>query len=93
MNDSAEFQPFLNGNFGALVFIVTYIGFYGLNLIVYFSYQFMNDNSNSCEDEEISNEFFSTLHHINERQQIYSEKKFKGYSIFLISFKIFRSID
>ena len=63
-------RPFLAGNFGALIFMVTYIGFYGLGVSIYFAYQLMADNSHSGADE-IPSEFFSTFHHINERQDIY----------------------
>lgn len=63
-------RPFLAGNFGASVFMATYIGFYGLCIIMYFVSQFMSENTDRREDE-IPTEFFSTFHQINERQQIY----------------------
>lgn len=74
-----EDQHFLYGNFGALVFMTTYIGLYGMGIIVYFTYQFMTDSKDNHE-AEIPSEFFTTFHHINERQDIYSknfEKKTK----------------
>ena len=64
---------FLTGNFGASIFMVTYIGLYGMGIIVYFACQFMTDARDNHENE-ISSEFFSTFHHINERQEIYSMK-------------------
>jgi hypothetical protein len=66
-----ENRDFLISNFGASIFMATYIGFYGMGLIVYFTCQFMTDVKESHEDEIPSN-FFSTFHHINERQDIYS---------------------
>lgn len=51
--------------------MATYIGFYGMGLIVYFTCQFMNDTKDHHEDQ-IPPGFFSTFHHINERQIIYS---------------------
>ena len=64
-------QYFLSGNFGASVFITTYIGFYGLGVILYFTFQFMADSKDNHLDD-ISIEFFSAFHHISERQEIYS---------------------
>ncbi len=66
-----ENRHFLHGNFGASIFMVTYIGLYGMGVIVYFACQFMTDSRDNREDE-IPNIFFSTFHHINERQNIYS---------------------
>lgn len=51
--------------------MATYIGFYGMGLIIYFTCQFMNDTKDNHENE-IPRGFFSTFHHINERQFIYS---------------------
>jgi hypothetical protein len=70
---TTDFQNryFLAGNFGASIFMATYIGFYGLGMILYFASQFMTDNRHDQENE-IPNEFFSTFHRINERQKIYS---------------------
>jgi hypothetical protein len=65
-------RPFLAGNFGAVVFMIAYIGFYGLTIIIYFVYQFMADNTQSYDDQ-IPNSFFSTFHHINERQNVYGK--------------------
>ncbi|CAF0938566.1 unnamed protein product [Rotaria sordida] len=63
---------FLIGNFGALVFMIIYIGFYGMGMIVYFTCQFMNESRDNHENK-IPDEFFSTFHHINERQEIYNQ--------------------
>ncbi len=70
---TSEFEDrhFLIGNFGASIFMATYIGLYGMGIIVYFACQFMTDSRDNHEDE-IPQEFFSTFHHINERQDIYS---------------------
>ena len=67
-----ENRSFLSGNFGASIFLATYIGFYGIGLIIYFTCQFMND-SKDYSDDEIPTEFFKTFHHINDRQDIYSK--------------------
>lgn len=64
---------FLSGNLGAVAFLISYIGFYGFGLILYFAYQFISENSYQLEDE-IPAEFFQTFHHINERQDIYRKK-------------------
>lgn len=61
----------LVGNFGASVFMATYIGFYGLTIIVYFVYQFMSNDSDDDSDD-IPSQFFHTFRDINQRQQIYS---------------------
>ena len=66
-----QYQHFLAGNFGALVFMSTYIGFYGMGIIIYFTYQFMTDSQDNHVDEIPSN-FFSTYHQIRHRQEIYS---------------------
>ena len=70
-SSNIESRFFLTGNFGASVFMATYIGFYGMGLIIYFTCQFMNDTRDNHENE-IPRGFFSTFHHINERQFIYS---------------------
>ena len=70
-NYNIDTRWFLTGNVGASIFMATYIGFYGMGLIIYFSCQFMNDTKENHENE-IPPGFFSTLHHINERQFIYS---------------------
>jgi hypothetical protein len=62
---------FLSGNFGASVFMATYIGFYGMGIILYFTIQFMTDSRDNHQDD-ISMEFFSTFHEITEREEIYS---------------------
>ncbi len=66
-----ENQYFLHGNFGASVFMATYIGFYGMSIIVYFACQLMGD-SKYIQEDEIPSGFFPTLNRINERQDIYS---------------------
>jgi hypothetical protein len=66
-----QHRYFLVGNFGASVFLATYIGFYGMGIIMYFTCQFMNDSRENHEDD-IANEFFSTFRHVSERQEIYS---------------------
>jgi hypothetical protein len=75
MNCSAtsgiENRHFLIGNFGASIFMITYIGLYGMGLIVYFACQLMTEPKDNHE-YEIPTHFFSTFHHINERQNIYS---------------------
>ncbi|CAF1269441.1 unnamed protein product [Rotaria magnacalcarata] len=65
-------RQFLNGNFGASVFMTVYIGIYGLGIIVYFAWQFMRDARENHENE-IPGAFFPTLHHINERQEVYNQ--------------------
>ncbi|CAF3189840.1 unnamed protein product [Rotaria socialis] len=67
-----ENRQFLIGNFGASVFITTYIGIYGMGIMVYFAWQFMSDSRESHENE-IPGEFFPTLNHINERQGVYNQ--------------------
>jgi hypothetical protein len=95
MNCSAtsgiENRQFLHENFGASIFMTTYIGFYGMGLIVYFACQLMNVSKDHHENE-IPTHFFSTLRHLNERLDIYSKliemiRKKKNY------FSIFRSIN
>ena len=70
VTDSAN-DPILVGNFGASVFMATYIGFYGLTIIVYFVHQFMSNDSDDDSDD-IPSQFFHTFRDINQRQQIYS---------------------
>jgi hypothetical protein len=64
-------QYFLTGNLGASIFLATYIGLYGMGIIVYFACQFITD-AREYHENEIPTEFFSTFHHINERQEIYN---------------------
>jgi hypothetical protein len=68
---NVENRYFLVGNFGASIFMATYIGLYGLGIIVYFACQLLTDSKDNHEDE-IPSQFFSTFHHINQRQNIYS---------------------
>jgi hypothetical protein len=51
--------------------MATYIGFYGMGIILYFTIQFMTDSRDNHQDD-ISMEFFSTFHEITEREEIYS---------------------
>ncbi len=57
--------------------MITYIGLYGMGLIVYFACQLMTEPKDNHE-YEIPTHFFSTFHHINERQNIYSINKNKN---------------
>jgi hypothetical protein len=68
--EKSDERFFLDGNFGASVFLATYIGLYGLGIIVYFAFQFISDASQTREDE-IPSEFFVSFHQINEQQAIY----------------------
>ena len=67
-----ENQPFFSGDLGALMFMTTYIGLYGLGIIVYFTCQFMME-SKDHRTNRISAEFFTNFHYINQRQDIYSQ--------------------
>lgn len=73
ITDLIEASPpdMMNGNFGAMMFMVTYIGFFGFNLIAYFSYQFITESS-SQQGDEIPSGFFTILNQINEQEKIYS---------------------
>ncbi|CAF1334735.1 unnamed protein product [Adineta ricciae] len=62
---------FLSENLGASIFISVYIGLYGISLIIYFAYQLMDDTAFDQENG-LSQEFFSTFHQINEREEIYN---------------------
>ncbi len=76
MNCSAtseiENRHFLADNFGASLFLATYIGLYGMGLIVYFAAQLMAEPKDNHENE-IPTNFFSTFRHMNERLNIYSK--------------------
>lgn len=61
----------LIGNFGASVFIMTYIGIYGLGIIIYFTCHFLGDSRDTSEND-IPSDFFRKFHQIKERQDIYS---------------------
>ena len=67
-----ENRSFLSGNFGASIFMATYIGLYGMGLIVYFASQFMTETKDQQENQ-IPTNFFARFRQINERQNIYSK--------------------
>ena len=80
MNCSAtsgiENRHFLTDNVGASIFLATYIGLYGMGLIVYFASQLMTEPKDNHENEIPAN-FFSTFRNLNERLDIYSRKNSK----------------
>ena len=49
---------FLSGNFGASVFMATYIGFYGMGIILYYTIQFMTDSKDNHQDDIFNGIFF-----------------------------------